>query len=55
MSDDWPDETDNPLCADDRNFYKVEKWTRDGTKVERMPKVSNIQASFPARLGEKGI
>jgi hypothetical protein len=33
----WPvEETDNPLCADDRNFYKVEKWTKDGTKVDRM-------------------
>ena len=26
----------NPLRADDRNFYKVEKWTKDGMKVERM-------------------
>jgi hypothetical protein len=35
MADDWSDEeTDNPLYADDRNFYKVEKWTRDGTKVD---------------------
>jgi hypothetical protein len=32
---DWSDEeTDNPLCADDRNFYKVEKWTKDGTKID---------------------
>ena len=22
--------------ADDRNFYKVEKWTKDGTKVDRL-------------------
>jgi len=34
---DWSDEeTDNPLLADDRNYYKVEKWTRDGSKVDRM-------------------
>jgi hypothetical protein len=34
---DWSEETtDNPLLADDRNFYKVEKWTKDGTKVDRM-------------------
>jgi hypothetical protein len=34
---DWPDEeTDNPLYADERNFYKVEKWTFDGSKVERL-------------------
>jgi hypothetical protein len=36
-SDDWPDEeTDNPLRADDRNFYKLEKWTKDGSKIERL-------------------
>lgn len=34
---DWSDEeTDNPLLADDRNFYKVEKWTRDGGKVDAL-------------------
>jgi hypothetical protein len=33
----WSDEeNDNPLYADDRNFYKVEKWTRDGTKVDNL-------------------
>jgi thiamine monophosphate kinase len=26
-------ETDSPTYADDHNFYKVEKWTRNGTKV----------------------
>jgi hypothetical protein len=36
-SEDWPDEkNDNPLLADDRNFHKVEKWTKDGTKVDRL-------------------
>jgi hypothetical protein len=30
------EETENPLVADDRNFYKVEKWTKDGTKVDRV-------------------
>jgi hypothetical protein len=25
------EETDEPLIADDRNFYKVEKWTKDGS------------------------
>jgi hypothetical protein len=34
---DWSDEeTHDPLYADDRNFYKVEKWTRDGTKVDSL-------------------
>jgi hypothetical protein len=42
MSDPKPDdvdfheETDSPSYADDRNFYKVEKLTRDGTKVDRL-------------------
>jgi hypothetical protein len=30
------EETDEPLLANDRNYYKVEKWTKDGSKVERM-------------------
>jgi hypothetical protein len=34
MTDD--EETDNPLLADDRNFYKVEKWTKDGTKIDKL-------------------
>ena len=39
---DWPEEeTDNPLLADDRNYYKVEKWTKDGTKVDRLLYVDN--------------
>jgi hypothetical protein len=33
----WPDdETDDPVYADRRNFYKVEKWSRDGLRVELM-------------------
>jgi len=30
------EETDNPLYADERNFFKLEKWTRDRTKVDRL-------------------
>jgi hypothetical protein len=30
------EETDDPLYADERNFYKVEKWTGDGTKVDSL-------------------
>jgi hypothetical protein len=30
---DWSDEeTNDPLVADVRNFYKVEKWTQDGKR-----------------------
>jgi hypothetical protein len=33
----WSDEeTNEPLIADHRNFYKVEKWTKEGGRVERM-------------------
>jgi hypothetical protein len=33
----WSDEqSDNPLIADDRNYYKLEKWTKDGSKVDRL-------------------
>jgi uncharacterized protein (DUF1330 family) len=36
LTDDWcNDETDEPLIADHRNFFKVD-WTRDGAKVERL-------------------
>ena len=30
------EETDNPLLADRRNFFKVELWTRDGLRIERL-------------------
>jgi hypothetical protein len=30
---DFHEETNSPTYDDDRNFYKVEKWTRDGTKA----------------------
>ena len=29
-------ETSDPSIADHCNFYKVEKWTKDGTKVDYM-------------------
>jgi hypothetical protein len=30
------EETNDPLIADARNFYKVEKWIKDGSEVDRM-------------------
>jgi hypothetical protein len=34
---DWSDEeTDISHLADTRNFYKVEKWTKDGMKIDRL-------------------
>ena len=35
------EETDDPTYADRRNFYKVEKWSRDGQRVEEMLFVGN--------------
>jgi hypothetical protein len=33
----WYEEgNDDLLLADERNFYKVEKWTKDGTKIDRL-------------------
>jgi hypothetical protein len=34
MSNPSDKETSEPLIADDRNYYKVEKWTRDGSPHE---------------------
>ncbi len=28
--------TDDPLYADDRNFYKVEAWSRDGMRIDAL-------------------
>jgi hypothetical protein len=37
MTDDWSaEETDDPLYADRRNFYKVEKWSKDGQPIEEL-------------------
>jgi len=38
---DFHEETDSPTYADDRNFYKVEKWTKDGTKVDSLVYAGN--------------
>jgi hypothetical protein len=36
-SADWAiEETDNPFYADERNFYKVAKWTKYGLKIDRL-------------------
>ena len=36
MPDSIEEETDNPVYADRRNFYKVEKWSQDWLRVELM-------------------
>jgi hypothetical protein len=35
------EDTDDPIYADDRNFYKVEKWSKDGQRIEDMLHASN--------------
>jgi hypothetical protein len=50
--DNWSDEeTDDPLYADDRNFYKVEKWTFDRSKVDSLlhagNNLTNARQVFP--------
>ena len=40
--DDWSNEaTDDPIYADERNFYMVEKLTKDGKQVDRLLYASN--------------
>jgi hypothetical protein len=39
------EETDDPLVADVRNFYKVEKWTNDGAKVDRLVHAGTMSTS----------
>ena len=41
MPDSIEEETDNPVYADRRNFYKVEKWSQDWPRVELMLYASN--------------
>jgi hypothetical protein len=36
MADCSDQETDDPLYADLRKFYKVEKWSRDGLRIEQL-------------------
>jgi hypothetical protein len=46
------EETDDPLVADRRNFFKVELWTKDGRHVERLLFTGNnldkVRALFAA-------
>jgi hypothetical protein len=54
MPDPDHEETTDPLVADARNFYKVEKWTRDGTKVDSLLYAGNgldrAQAVFESAI-----
>ena len=41
---DFHEETNSPTYDDDRNFYKVEKWTRDGTKAIAFSMTTTVSA-----------
>ena len=48
MTNDWShEETNDPLHADRRNFYKVEEWSRDGQPHE--PGRFNVKTIGPRR------
>ena len=54
MTNNWSDEETNyRFIADLRDFYKVEKWTRDGMKVDGMLHAGNnlscVGKSLPRR------
>jgi hypothetical protein len=45
---DWSDEqTDDPLYADLRNFYKVEAWSRDGMHIDALLYAGNSLDKAP--------
>ena len=52
MPDPDHEETTDPLVADVRNFYKVEKWTRDGTKVDSLLYAGNSLEQSPRGVRE---
>jgi hypothetical protein len=56
---DWSEEfewnlegNDYLLLADERNFYKVEKWTKDGTKIDRLLYAGDSLEKARALFGE---
>ena len=55
MTDQWSDEQpDDPQYADQRDFYKVEKWSRDGMRIKQMlyadSSLGKVQAVFSAKV-----
>jgi hypothetical protein len=41
------EDTTDPLVVDVRNLYKVEKWTRDGTKVDSLLYAAKNLSRYP--------
>src|SRR5262249_53381900 len=53
MSDWSNEETDGPLYADDRNFYKVELWTMDQRRVAHaLCRLISIRRAPSSQLNE---
>ncbi len=52
-NDPFREETDDPLVADRRNFFKVELWTRDGRHVERLLFAGNSLGALFAAFARK--
>jgi hypothetical protein len=51
-NDDWShEETDDPLHADRRNFYKVEKWSRDGQRMRNCCSLGTLKSRSSQVVG----
>jgi hypothetical protein len=52
--DDWfHEESDDPLRADGRNFYKVEKWSRVGSGLRKCCSLGTVSLSATVKLTHK--
>jgi hypothetical protein len=49
------EETNDPHIADHRNFYKVEKWMKDGLKIDRMLYAGSDLTKAQARESAQAI
>ena len=55
MSDMSDKETDNPVYADERDFFKVEKWTVDGLRVDSLLYAGNNLGKARMCSGRRSI
>ena len=53
---DWSiEETDEALVADHRNFYEVEKWSKDGQRVRRFPQSTGRSRGAAEGQSDQGL
>jgi len=52
---DWAEEETDKIYADDRNFYKLEKWTKDGSKIDSLSlrRQQSRKGAHPSREGHQ--